>query len=565
MCKRQIVILLILTLFASESLSQNSTQDKYLKEIVIRDGQARVTVPMQDATIFSELNRNLSISSVSGMSIEIVLSPLTVDWFIMKKLTYRIIENQDTKGIISAATVSQAKGWDVYPAYDQYVSIMQSFNSTFPDLCHLDTIGESIYGKYVLVLKISDNVNTDEEEPETFYSSTMHGDETGGFILMLRLADYLLTNYPTNEGVRELVDNLEIWINPLANPDGTYRTGNTIVSPVRDNANGYDLNRNFPDPLNPNTIKQPETLDMIKFMRAHHFVLSANFHSGEEVVNYPWDRWYRRHADDDWFYYISRKYADTVHVNSVSGYMMYLDDGVTNGYDWYDITGGRQDFVTYELQGREVTIELDYDYVTPAAELNALWQYNWRSLLGYIENALYGVHGFVKDKESQSPVPARIYITGYDLDSSQVYSDTLSGSFVRFLAPGIYSLLFTANGYIDQTVNVIVYEGQETEISVEMVSFLNPIDTIDTPVLKLYPNPAYKEIRAILPARQYGLVHICIYNISGMKIRDYYEETSENVPVIIDVSNFSRGVYSLLITNTATNCSDRSRFVVVRR
>ena len=35
----------------------------------------------------------------------------------------------------------------------------------------------------------------DEAEPEVFYSSTMHGDETGGFILMLRLADYLLKNY----------------------------------------------------------------------------------------------------------------------------------------------------------------------------------------------------------------------------------------------------------------------------------------------------------------------------------------------------------------------------------
>ena len=40
-------------------------------------------------------------------------------------------------------------------------------------------------------------------------------------------------------------------MNPLANPDGTYRPGNTISSPVRGNANGYDLNRNFPDPVTP--------------------------------------------------------------------------------------------------------------------------------------------------------------------------------------------------------------------------------------------------------------------------------------------------------------------------
>ena len=77
----------------------------------------------------------------------------------------------------------------------QYDSIMQSFLSLYPSICHLDTIGTSINGKLILALKISDNASIDEDEPEVFYTSTMHGDETGGFILMLRLADYLLTNY----------------------------------------------------------------------------------------------------------------------------------------------------------------------------------------------------------------------------------------------------------------------------------------------------------------------------------------------------------------------------------
>ena len=135
---------------------------------------------------------------------------------------------------------------------------------------------------------------------------------------------------------------------------------------------------------------------MIRFMRKHNFVLSANFHSGAEVVNYPWDRWSRLHADDAWFNNISRKYADTVHFYSVPGYMTDLNDGITNGYQWYQINGGRQDFVTYELHGREVTIELDTNYVTPASQLASLWQYNWHSLIGYLENAMYGIHGQYK-------------------------------------------------------------------------------------------------------------------------------------------------------------------------
>ena len=73
---------------------------------------------------------------------------------------------------------------------------MQSFIKRYPSLCHLDTIGTSVNGKLVLALKISDNAAVDEDKPEVFYSSTMHGDETGGFILvMLHFADYLLKNY----------------------------------------------------------------------------------------------------------------------------------------------------------------------------------------------------------------------------------------------------------------------------------------------------------------------------------------------------------------------------------
>ena len=147
--------------------------------------------------------------------------------------------------------------------------------------------------------------------------------------------------------VKNLVDNLEIWINPLANPDGTYRSGNTISSPTRYNANGVDLNRNFPDPLTPNTMSAERNYDMMKFMRKHRFVISANFHSGAEVVNYPWDRWFSKyHADDSWFYSISRAYADTVHIYSGPAYMNDLDNGVTSGAVWYMVYGGRQDFVT---------------------------------------------------------------------------------------------------------------------------------------------------------------------------------------------------------------------------
>lgn len=565
MVKRLIIILFLLPFFTFPCFSQDTESNKLLRSMVSQYRQARVSIPFPGIKEVNAISGNVSVSSVSRKSVEIVLSPLTVEWFISQKYNYVIKERTDIKDIMSSSDVKDAMEWDSYPTYLQYDSIMQSFPVLYPSLCQIDTIGTSIYGKLVLVLKISDNPGNDEEEPETFYSSSIHGDETGGFILLLRLADYLLKNYGTNSRVTSLVNNLEIWINPLANPDGTYGTGNIISSPSRYNANGYDLNRNFPDPETPGTVKQKETVDMMKFMRKHHFVISANFHAGDEVVNYPWDRWFRLHADNDWFYYISRKYADTVHLYSPSTYMDEFDNGVTNGYDWYKINGGRQDFVTWELQGREITIELDYNFVTPAANLNTLWNYNWRSLLGYIENALYGIHGLVKDSMTGNPVPAKILIANYDKDSSHVFSDTLTGNFVRLLYPGSWDLQFSAKGYLSKTVNVVVTEGQKTDIIVEMVPLINPIDTVTTASLLLYPNPAEEYFKVVLPDRQIGKVNVKIYNSAGLMLADYHENTIEDIPLVIEVKDLRAGVYSLVITNMATNITDKSKFVIVNR
>jgi hypothetical protein len=81
---------------------------------------------------------------------------------------------------------------------------------------------------------------------------------------------------------------------PTMNPDGWELAKERDCDGLtgRYNANNFDLNRNFPDLFDPYKLQvQPETQAMIDWMEANHFVLSANFHGGALVVNYPYDNY----------------------------------------------------------------------------------------------------------------------------------------------------------------------------------------------------------------------------------------------------------------------------------
>jgi hypothetical protein len=565
MIKRFLISFLLFISLTHLCLSQEASDDEKLRNVISGKGQAEVIIANPGTRSIDRLSRAVSIRSVSSKSVNIVLSPLTVDWFLSEGYDYQILERFDNKGVTHSRDMSEAMEWESYPSYTQYDSIMRFFASNYPSLCRLDTIGTSVKGRLVLVLKISDNCNADESEPEVFYTSSMHGDETAGFILMLRFADYLLKSYNSDPRAKTLADNLEIWINPLANPDGTYRDGNFIISPVRSNANGYDLNRNFPDPYLLNNVPQKETLDMMSFMASHGFTLSANFHSGEEVVNYPWDRWSVSHADEAWFYNVSRAWADTVHLYSRKGYMDYLDNGVTNGYDWYVVYGGRQDYATYSLYGREITVELDTNFVTPSSDLYDIWEYNRRSLLGYLENALYGIHGKVTDLVSKKPVKAMIFIEGHDKDNSFVFSDSLYGVFTRLLEPGYYDLKISANDYRDTIItNVPVITGEVTNLLINIQPELYPPDTTNRANPLFYPNPGNTYIKVVLPESFRGTLKIRMYSLAGIKVSDFETEATDIDPVLLDVSGLPAAMYYVVFTRTDTNQACSGSIVVTR-
>ncbi len=371
--------------------------------------------------------------------------------------------------VVMSSSASEAKDWDTYPTYSAYVAMMNGFASSYPNLCQIINVGTTVNGRAILVAKISDNVASEEKEPEVLLTSTIHGDETTGWILMLRLIDTLLSQYGTDPRLANLVNSMELYIGPNTNPDGTYYGGdNTVASARRYNFNGVDLNRNYPDydgSLNEGAI-QPETQSLMDFANAHNFVFGINYHGGAEVVNYPWDYTYTLHPDDAWFISSSLVYASNAQANGPSGYFTSVSsNGITNGADWYVIAGGRQDWMNYTRNGREVTIECSNTKMPAASTMPDYWNYNYEAMLSYLELALNGIHGTVVDAYG-NPLAATVNISGYDNSYSTVETDPTHGDLYRYLQPGTYTLTVSTPGYASQNVQVTVNAGQPTPITV---------------------------------------------------------------------------------------------------
>ncbi len=119
----------------------------------------------------------------------------------------------------------------------------------------IDSSQTTFEGRMVYWMKISDNPNANETEPEMLYSAAHHAREPAGVSQLIMYMYYLLENYATNPEIQYLVNNTEMYFVPLVNPDGYYY--NESTSPGGggmwrknrlDHMNGdygVDLNRNY--------------------------------------------------------------------------------------------------------------------------------------------------------------------------------------------------------------------------------------------------------------------------------------------------------------------------------
>lgn len=492
---KKITLWLLACMLLSTAFSQE-LQKREVDNLLKTQGELTFNFKIETKEQLKSLSKTLTIVNFNSNTKEVKAwaNQEQFENFLTMNISYKVFEEDNDinerlmSDDISVFSRAPKPGYTLefpltaYPTYADYASQMQNFETEHSDIVDFFSIGTTGQGdKEILFVKISDNISTDEAEPKLLYTSSMHGDEIAGYPMMLNLIDYIITAYkdnthPDHTRIADLVNGSEIWINPNANPDGTYHlsTDNTSVANARrGNGNNVDLNRNYPDNLGgahtDGEVYQAETLLFMQLAEDNHFVISANFHGGIELVNYPWDNTYDRHPDDSWFILTAGEYRDNAQNDGPAGYMDDENNGITHGADWYLVNGGRQDYMNHDHQCKEVTIELSNTKKPPANQLDDFWNYNREALLDYLTQGTYGFRGMVKDVNTGNPIEgATIKAVGHDDLGSWTVSD-VDGDYYRPIYGGTYDLIFEAPCYQSVTLSSETISNYQTKILADVL------------------------------------------------------------------------------------------------
>lgn len=332
---------------------------------------------------------------------------------------------------------------DQYHTYDEIIQTIDTLCLNYPSISKKYDYGISVEGRQLVALKISDNVNSDENEAEVMFDGGIHGDEIGGAENLIRFAGYLCESYNIDPEITNLIDNREIWLYIMVNPDGR-------VHMVRYNSNGVDLNRDWGymwdgEGFSPDYYSQVETRSLRTCMMENQFVVITSYHSGTEFLAYPWS-------------YRPDPCPDLAHIDQLAGIYSsasgYSDLPYEQGYTgMYPINGSSKDAVYGVMGSIGWSMEISSDKQPPASQIQYYYDLNEPAMVAMIEYAGYGISGTVYDATTGDPVAAIIFVNDY----YPSYSDPVIGDYHKYLLAGNYSVTVTANGYqpLTQTTTIV--------------------------------------------------------------------------------------------------------------
>ena len=226
--------------------------------------------------------------------------------------------------------------------YNEMLNELDDMHSQFPEIVSPRSeikdetysgtphIHETYEGKFLQWIKISDNPNISENEPQILYTALHHAREPASLQQLIYFMWYILENYNSNESIKQIIDNSELFFIPCVNPDGyiynetSEPSGGGMWRKNRRDSHGVDNNRNYSfidengnevwntsgTSNNPNNntyagdgpFSESENRAVRYFVESNNFKIALNNHTYGNLLLYPYGYDYNEPTEDNDIY-----------------------------------------------------------------------------------------------------------------------------------------------------------------------------------------------------------------------------------------------------------------------
>jgi len=366
-----------------------------------------------------------------------------------------------------------AGGWSSYATMR---AAFLSYAASYPAIAAYEVLGPTIQGREIFALRISGNVLVEEDEPEIAFFASHHGDEFASGEIAYDWALELLDDYGIDPVATAFVDDNEIWVIPLLNPDGR-------ALGTRTNAAGVDLNRDTGfnwDSQGGSSApwSQLESKALQAFLEQSNISLAVTMHCSGNVFLYPWG-------------FLPSGAPDNVVIQQVGAlYANGASYQLKNSWADYETHGELLDSVYGLLGALCFTAEISNNLSLYANSYSR----NKAGMDAFCAVAGDGLHGMITDAVTGQPLRAAMNIANNPVRS---FSDGEVGDLHRLVRPGTYTVTISANGYEPQTISgLAVSAGNTTDFAVALVPGGGSHGFAITSVDQRDPNNAHNNVTA---------------------------------------------------------------------
>ena len=428
----------------------------------------RVRISGQDAKAISHILEESGFDILETTEAAVDLAVNSEEWELLMSMGYSPVFIEKGRPFYE---IQQERG-TVPTGYSDLTDIiaqMQATAAAFPAIARLVNLTElygmepTFEGRDLYAIKISDNVNVDEDEPSLLVVSAHHCREIVTPVLALHAIEQLTTLYGTDAAITEAVNSHEIWISPVWNPDGYNHvfTGDNLWRKNRTifpTGIGVDTNRNYAfawDSIcggstsvssstyrGPSEASEAETQTMMAFSEDRYFTKILDYHSSGREALYAYSPSCNLHP------FNSFQQSSAMALSTASGYFGDNRSPSANGehYEWQ-----LKQFSSFSF-----LIETHTTFQPSFASAQAEAQTTWPGVLWMLEQPT-PLSGHVRSGLTGQPLSAVITLDPpTSPNGEQNRSRPLNGRYHLFVPPGQYDVVFSAEGYEPQTHMVTI-------------------------------------------------------------------------------------------------------------